>query len=60
MTTAEAAKKLKIGAIRVRVLIRAGRLPAKRIGRDWLIESSDLKLVAVRRPGRPKKIRKRA
>ena len=51
----EAAKKLKIDDSRVRQLIRAGRLPAQKVGRSWIIDPKDLKLVKDRKPGRPKK-----
>ncbi|MDQ3323861.1 MAG: helix-turn-helix domain-containing protein [Acidobacteriota bacterium] len=55
LSTAEAAEKLKISAIRVRQLIQEGRLPAQKVGRDYVIQESDLKLVNERRNGRPKK-----
>jgi excisionase family DNA binding protein len=55
ISTNEAAKELGISNIRVRVLIRDGRLPAQKIGRDWIIRRSDLDLVRVRKPGRPPK-----
>ena len=51
----EAAKKLKIDDSRVRQLIRAGRLPAQKVGRSWIIDPANLKYVAHRKPGRPKK-----
>jgi excisionase family DNA binding protein len=53
LSTREAAARLGISADRVRQLIRAGRLPAQRLGRDWYIQPADLALVAVRTPGRP-------
>ena len=53
ISTNEAAKELGVTAIRVRALINAGRLPAQKIGRDWIIYRSDLDLVRVRKPGRP-------
>ena len=55
ISTNEAAKELGVTSIRVRALISAGRLPAQKIGRDWIIHSSDLDLVRVRKPGRPSK-----
>jgi len=55
LTTAEAGELLGIGAQRVRVLIRTGRLPAQRFGDQWLIYLRDLKAVKVRKPGRPRK-----
>ena len=55
LTTAQAAAALKISRQRVLALIRAGRLPAQKIGRDWMIEPKDLELVKVRPPvGYPK------
>lgn len=55
ITTAEAAEKLGVHQTRVQVLIRTGRLPAQLIGGTYVIEESDLALVADRKPGRPKK-----
>jgi excisionase family DNA binding protein len=55
ISTSEAAKELGVTTIRVRALISAGRLPALKIGRDWIIRRSDLDLVRVRKPGRPSK-----
>lgn len=53
LNTAGAAEKLKISAIRVRQLIREGRLPAQKVGRDYIIEEKDLDLVSDRQTGRP-------
>ena len=55
LSTKEASEKLVISAIRVRQLIQSGRLPAKKIGRDHVIEENDLSLVESRANGRPKK-----
>ena len=55
--TAEAGRRLGIGAKRVWVLIHTRRLKAIRVGRDWVIDPADLAAVAVRRPGRPPKPR---
>lgn len=55
LTTSEAAERLGVSPIRVRVLIRQGRLPAQKKGRDYLIKEADLALVAERKVGRPKK-----
>jgi excisionase family DNA binding protein len=55
LTTQEAAERLGISAIRVRQLIGAGRLPAEKFGRDYMIKEEDLELVADRKPGRPPK-----
>ena len=55
LTAKQAAEILGVHHSRVRVLIREGRLPARKIGRDWIIIESDLEFVKVRKPGRPKK-----
>ena len=55
LTANAAAKILKVSARRVRALIKAERLPAQKVGRDWVILFEDLELVRVRKPGRPKK-----
>jgi excisionase family DNA binding protein len=55
LTTPEAAARLGVTVTRVQQLIAAGRLPAEKMGRDYFIKESDLKLVADRRPGRPPK-----
>ena len=54
LTAKQAAAILGVDSSRVRVLIREGRLPAKKIGRDWIIMEPDLEFVKVRKPGRPK------
>jgi len=53
LTTAQAAERLGVGPDRVLKLIRAGRLPATKLGRDWLIEEADLERVRDRKVGRP-------
>ncbi len=55
ITTKEAAKRLGITMKRVQAMIRGERLPAEKMGRDFLIKESDLKLVENRKPGRPPK-----
>lgn len=55
LTTTQAAGALGVNASRVRQLILSGRLPATKHGRDWIIKQTDLKKVADRKPGRPKK-----
>lgn len=55
ITTAEAARRLGIKPVTVRWLITTGVLPARRLGRDWMIDPADLaKARDRRRPGRPK------
>jgi len=55
LTTKQAAERLGISAVRVRALIASGHLKAKKLGRDHLIREADLKAVAHRKPGRPRK-----
>lgn len=55
LTTKEAAGRLGVTVTRVQQLIAAGRLPAEKMGRDYFIKEGDLKLVADRKPGRPRK-----
>jgi excisionase family DNA binding protein len=50
----EAAERLGVAPQRVRALIRAGRLPASRLGRAWVVEPIDPNWESSpRRPGRP-------
>lgn len=53
--TKEVSVKLKISQQRVQALIKAKRLPAKMVGRDYIIKEEDLKLINNRRNGRPPK-----
>jgi excisionase family DNA binding protein len=55
LTAAEAAKKLNLSVRRVQQLVKTGRLPAKVFGGALMIQADDLKLVVVRKPGRPPK-----
>ena len=55
LTTKEVAERLGVSVRRVHALIQAERLPAQKFGRDYLIQEKDLKLVAERKPGRPRK-----
>ena len=55
ISTKRAAEILGVNDSRVRQLILGGRLPAMKIGRDWIIREKDLKKVADRKPGRPRK-----
>ena len=54
LTTKEVAEKLGVTVRRVQALIQAGRLPAQKVGRDFLIQEKDIKLIEDRKPGRPK------
>jgi len=53
ITTKSAAAELGISVRRIQALISAGRLRAKRVGRDYLISPRALDAVRVRLPGRP-------
>jgi excisionase family DNA binding protein len=55
LTTIQPGDALKITRQCVVALIKAGKLPAQKIGRDYMIRESDLPKVRVRKPGRPKK-----
>ena len=56
LTTTEAAKILHVSPIRVRQLIREGKLEAKQVGRDYVIEESSLESVKTYgKAGRPAK-----
>ena len=55
ITTVEAAERLGLSRFRIFQFIKGKRLPAVKVGRDWLIDPIDLKLVEDRRPGRPAK-----
>lgn len=55
LTTGEVAARLGVTMKRVQAMIRDGRLPAEKKGRDYFIKEDDLKLVADRKPGRPRK-----
>jgi excisionase family DNA binding protein len=59
LTTSEAAERLGVTVGRVHQLIQEGRLPAEKKGRDYFIDSNNLKLVKNRKPGRPKKTSKK-
>jgi excisionase family DNA binding protein len=56
LTTQQAAERLGISQPRIYQLISEGRLPAQKIGRDYVIAEKDLKLAENRpSPGRPPK-----
>lgn len=60
MTTADAASQLGISERRVLVLIDEGRLPARKLGNQWIIHPDDLERddIRNRKPGRPPKSNK--
>ena len=53
ITVKDASEKLGITVGRVHQLISAGRLPARKLGNQYVIEISDLELIKIRKPGRP-------
>ena len=55
ISTNEAADRLGITRRRIVALILDGRLTAQKVGRDYVIDEKDLKLVEDRKPGRPPK-----
>jgi excisionase family DNA binding protein len=55
LTTKEAAEKLGVSVRRVQAMITDGSLPASKLGRDYVIKETDLKLIENRKPGRPPK-----
>jgi excisionase family DNA binding protein len=58
LSTSEAADKLGVTVGRVQQLIWDGLLPAQKVGRDYVINEDDLKLVEDRpKVGRPPKVK---
>ncbi len=55
LTTNEAAKRLGVTVQRVHQFIKDERLPAQKMGRDYIINESDLKSIEERPTGRPPK-----
>lgn len=55
LTTRQAAERLGISIPRVHQLISEGRLPAEKVGRDYVIREEDLRHVEGRKVGRPPK-----
>ncbi|CAN5176539.1 hypothetical protein BH20ACI1_BH20ACI1_20140 [soil metagenome] len=55
LTVKDVAKKLEISVWRVHQLIKGERLPAQKLGSQYVIKESDLQLVADRPTGRPPK-----
>ena len=54
LSSAEAAQRLGVSIRRVQALITAGKIPATRVGRTWVIKESDITLVSDRPQGWPK------
>jgi excisionase family DNA binding protein len=51
LNTEEVALRLNITRQHVSDLLRSGKLPGMKIGRDWVVDSNDLP-IAENRPGR--------
>ena len=51
VSTKEAGKRLGVSLPRIHVLIHSGRLPARKIGRDWFIHPNDLANFKRQPPG---------
>jgi excisionase family DNA binding protein len=57
LSVQEAADRLNLTRVRVNQLIDEGKLPAKKVGRSYVIKSSNLHLVEKRnKAGRPPKV----
>ncbi len=55
LTTSEAAERLRVTPIRIRQMIREGKIEAKQVGRDYVIEEKSLESVKTYgKAGRPK------
>lgn len=57
LSVPEAAEQLGVSRWRVNQFINEGRLPARKVGRSYVILESDLELVRERKPGRPFKLK---
>jgi excisionase family DNA binding protein len=55
LTTNEVAERLGVTVQRVHQFIKDERLPAQKMGRDYIISEGDLKLLDDRQTGRPPK-----
>jgi len=55
LSAGQAAERLGVSVRRVEQFIEQGRLPAVKVGKNYIIQSSDLSLVENRKHGRPKK-----
>jgi excisionase family DNA binding protein len=53
ITTQDAAEELGVTIARVQQMIWEGKLPAQKVGRDYIIAAADLDKVRERKRGRP-------
>jgi len=59
LTTRDVAERLGVSLRQVQTLIKQGKLPAAKIGRDYVVNESDLKFVQHRPKGRPPKAKRK-
>lgn len=57
LSTPQVAERLGVTVARVQTFIWEGRLPAQKVGRDYVIQEDDIKLVENRKTGRPPKVK---
>jgi excisionase family DNA binding protein len=57
LTTKQAGQIKHVNSSRIRQFIIAGRLPAIRFGRSWMIDPADLDALVIFAAHRPKKIK---
>ena len=55
ISTREAANILRVNTSRVRQLIAAKRIKARKVGGAWVIQSKALERMTVRKVGRPRR-----
>jgi excisionase family DNA binding protein len=53
LTTAQAAPRLGCSIPQVKAMCQEGKLPARKVGRDWVIRVADLDGITVAKPGWP-------
>ena len=55
LTVTEVAEQLDLTTGRIRQMVLAGRLRARKAGPLWLIKPADLDAIRHRKPGRPRR-----
>lgn len=56
LTTPQAAARLGVSGRRIQALSKAGQLPARQRGKDFVINQADLARRTARNPGKPVKV----
>jgi excisionase family DNA binding protein len=56
LSIAEAARRINVSRQRLAVLVKQGRIPARKFGKQYLIRAVDLNGIAERKAGRPKNV----